>query len=71
MTARYKASAKRYSKALDELGWSQLDAARELHIDARTSRRYALGERKVPWVTQDWLDIKVEEELRAKKELFP
>jgi len=63
---KHRESAKKYNKALDELGWSQVDAAKAMHVDARTSRRYALGERKVPWVTQDWLEMKVDQERAAK-----
>ncbi len=37
-----------YRSALDRLGLSQVEAARLLHVDERTSRRWALGERDVP-----------------------
>lgn len=37
-----------YRAALTALGLSQLAAGRLLGVDARTSRRWALGEREVP-----------------------
>ena len=37
-----------YRAALAALGLSQVEAARLLAADARTSRRWALGERPVP-----------------------
>lgn len=41
-------NAKQYRNALKQLGWSQVKAAEELGIHARTSRKYALGERPIP-----------------------
>jgi DNA-binding transcriptional regulator YiaG len=37
-----------YREAIAELGLSQGAAARLLGVDARTSRRWAIGERDVP-----------------------
>lgn len=37
-----------YREALDSLGLSQVGAAKLLGVDARTSRRWASGEREVP-----------------------
>jgi DNA-binding transcriptional regulator YiaG len=37
-----------YRAAIDKLGLSQVAAARLLGVDARTSRRWANGERDVP-----------------------
>jgi ribosome-binding protein aMBF1 (putative translation factor) len=64
-------NAKQYRKALDELGWSQVEAARELGFDPRTSRRYALGERKVPKTVELLLKIKLDQEREAKAGLLP
>jgi ribosome-binding protein aMBF1 (putative translation factor) len=64
-------NAKQYRKALDELGWSQVEAARELGFDPRTSRRYALGERKVPKTVELLLKIKLDQEREAKERLLP
>jgi transcriptional regulator with XRE-family HTH domain len=63
-------NAKQYRKALDKLGWSQLEAARQLGFDPRTSRRYALGERKVPKTVELLLKIKVQQEKEAKATLL-
>jgi ribosome-binding protein aMBF1 (putative translation factor) len=62
---------KQYRKALDELGWSQVEAARELGFDPRTSRRYALGERKIPKTVELLLKIKIDQEREAKEKLLP
>jgi hypothetical protein len=61
---------KQYRKALDELGWSQVEAARELGFDPRTSRRYALGERKIPKTVEMLLKMKVEQEQEKKRMLI-
>lgn len=61
---------KQYRKALDELGWSQVEAARELGFDPRTSRRYALGERKIPMTVEKLLELRLQQERGAKKELL-
>jgi len=37
-----------YREAIDALGMSQLAAAKLLGVDARTSRRWASGERDIP-----------------------
>jgi DNA-binding transcriptional regulator YiaG len=37
-----------YREAIERLGLSQIAAARLLGVDARTSRRWASGERDVP-----------------------
>lgn len=37
-----------YRRALDKLGINQVEAAKLLGVDDRTSRRWALGERGVP-----------------------
>jgi DNA-binding transcriptional regulator YiaG len=37
-----------YRNAIEKLGLSQVAAARLLGVDARTSRRWACGERDVP-----------------------
>jgi DNA-binding transcriptional regulator YiaG len=37
-----------YRQAIDRLGLSQIAAARLLGVDARTSRRWASGERDIP-----------------------
>lgn len=41
-------TADEYRTAIGQLGLSQIAAARLLGVDARTSRRWALGERDVP-----------------------
>lgn len=41
-------SADEFRDALDALGLSQLAAAKALEVDARTVRRWALGERDIP-----------------------
>jgi hypothetical protein len=63
-------SPKQYRKALDELGWSQVEAARELGFDPRTSRRYALGERKIPKTVEMLLKMKVDQEQEKKRMLI-
>jgi DNA-binding transcriptional regulator YiaG len=37
-----------FTAAIAALGWSQLEAARQLDVDARTVRRWVAGERAVP-----------------------
>jgi DNA-binding transcriptional regulator YiaG len=37
-----------YRRAIERLGLSQIAAARLLGVDARTSRRWASGERDIP-----------------------
>jgi DNA-binding transcriptional regulator YiaG len=37
-----------YRNAIEKLGLSQVAAAKLLGVDARTSRRWAIGERDVP-----------------------
>jgi len=37
-----------YREAIERLGLSQVAAARRLGVDARTSRRWANGERDIP-----------------------
>jgi DNA-binding transcriptional regulator YiaG len=37
-----------YREVIEWLGLSQIEAARLLGVDARTSRRWALGERDIP-----------------------
>lgn len=39
-------SSKQFRTALKALGLSQMEAARRLHVDPRTVRRWALGEAK-------------------------
>ena len=41
-------TADEYRTAIETLGLSQIEAARLLDVDARTSRRWASGEREVP-----------------------
>jgi DNA-binding transcriptional regulator YiaG len=41
-------TADEFRAALDGLGLSQVAAAQALEVDARTVRRWALGEREVP-----------------------
>ena len=41
-------TAPEFRAALDRLGLTQTGAARLLGVDARTARRWALGEREVP-----------------------
>jgi DNA-binding transcriptional regulator YiaG len=41
-------SADEFRAALAALGLSQVDAAAALEVDARTVRRWALGERSIP-----------------------
>lgn len=40
-----------YRAAIAALGWSQVEAGARLGVDPRTSRRWALGERDVPFGT--------------------
>jgi ribosome-binding protein aMBF1 (putative translation factor) len=37
-----------YRYLIGRLGWSQVEAARRLNINERTSRRYASGESQTP-----------------------
>lgn len=48
MTKLHKSDAQAYRKALESLGWTQVKAANKLGVNPRTSRRYALGESRVP-----------------------
>jgi DNA-binding transcriptional regulator YiaG len=41
-------SPDQYRDAIEKLGLSQVAAAKLLGVDARTSRRWAIGERDVP-----------------------
>ena len=41
-------TADEYRTAIETLGLSQVEAARLLGVDARTSRRWASGQREVP-----------------------
>jgi hypothetical protein len=41
-------TALQYRDAIERLGLTQVDAARFLRVDPRTSRRYALGEGSIP-----------------------
>jgi transcriptional regulator with XRE-family HTH domain len=41
-------TADEYRTAIEALGLSQIEAARLLGVDARTSRRWASGEREAP-----------------------
>lgn len=41
-------TAAEFREALARLGWSQLEAARQLEADPRTVRRWALGEVRAP-----------------------
>jgi DNA-binding transcriptional regulator YiaG len=41
-------TADEYRTAIETLGLSQIEAARLLGVDARTSRRWASGQREVP-----------------------
>lgn len=50
-------NAQQYRDALERLGWTQARAAEELGIDARTSRRYALGECPVPGPVEKLLEM--------------
>jgi transcriptional regulator with XRE-family HTH domain len=63
-------TARKYRNALSKLGWSQLEAARQLGVNPRTSRRYALGERKVPKTVELLLRIKLKQELENLKRLL-
>jgi len=44
----FAVSADEFRAAIAALGWSQLETARQLMVDARTVRRWALGEMQVP-----------------------
>jgi len=44
-----------YRVAIEQLGLSQIAAARLLGVDERTSRRWACGEREVPPPAQRFL----------------
>jgi transcriptional regulator with XRE-family HTH domain len=63
-------TARKYRNALDKLGWSQLEAARQLGINPRTSRRYALKERKVPKTVELLLQIRIKQEREKLKRLI-
>lgn len=41
-----------YRKAIDQLELSQVGAAKVLGVDARTSRRWALGEASIPLLVE-------------------
>lgn len=61
---------KQYRKALDELGLSQVEAAKLLGVNPRTSRRYALGERSIPKPVELLLKRLVDEERSNKRALL-
>lgn len=54
---QYKKDAEYYRKRLNEIGITQRKAAELLGIDERTSRRYALGEARVPKPVRILLDL--------------
>jgi DNA-binding transcriptional regulator YiaG len=37
-----------FAAAIAALGWSQVEAARQLEVDARTVRRWVAGDREIP-----------------------
>ena len=37
-----------FTAAIAALGWSQVEAARQLEVDARTVRRWVAGDRAIP-----------------------
>ena len=41
-------TSKQLNAALRHLGWTQLEAARRLHVNARTVRRWVAGDRRIP-----------------------
>jgi DNA-binding transcriptional regulator YiaG len=47
-TRSAKMTPEEYRKAIEGLGLSQIAAARLLGVDARTSRRWASGDRDIP-----------------------
>jgi transcriptional regulator with XRE-family HTH domain len=53
-------SPQEYRDALAALGLTQAAAAKLLGVDPRTSRRWALGERKIPKLVEIVLNEKVE-----------
>jgi DNA-binding transcriptional regulator YdaS (Cro superfamily) len=53
-------NARQYRDAIERLGLNQTTMARLLGIDARTSRRYALGECNVPPHTARVIEFELE-----------
>jgi transcriptional regulator with XRE-family HTH domain len=51
-------TSQQYRAALERLGWTQAEAAAELGVDARTSRRYALGECPIPLTVQKLIECR-------------
>lgn len=58
---------KQYRAALDKLEMTQATFAELLGLDARTSRRYALGERAVPHAVAILLNMLVDGTLTAEQ----
>ena len=63
----YKKDAKEYREAIHRLGLTQIDAARELGIDPRTSRRYALGECRLPPTVAKLLELMLQGQAKDTK----
>jgi hypothetical protein len=57
---------KQYRKALDQLQMSQLAAGELFEVGARTSRRWALGEARIPKAVAMWLDFMVKKQLKLE-----
>jgi hypothetical protein len=57
-----------YRNALDKLGISQIAAGKMLRVGARTSRRWALGEAKVPPSVAMLLELLTKKRLKLEAE---
>jgi hypothetical protein len=58
-------TADQYREALEALGLKPTEAARFLHIDERTGRRWTSGERDVPWVVAALLSVMIARRISA------
>lgn len=56
-------NAKQYRKALERLELTQVAAGEMLQVGARTSRRFALGESKIPGPVVMLLDLMLKKQL--------
>jgi len=57
---------KQYRKALDALEMSQVAAGELFEVGSRTSRRWALGEARIPKAVAMWLELLVKKQLKLE-----
>lgn len=56
---------KQYRAALEKLGLSQVAAGELFEVGARTSRRWALDEARIPKAVAMWLELMVHKQLKV------